>query len=110
MVNPDRIRSLKLWLACTAVLPVLWIMQLLQGLFGSTSRSINMAVALDQQGNALLGGDPRMTLSERSGLARMAGKRWAKTAVPLIDAVFGRGHCHSEAVNWMARFGLSPYA
>ena len=62
--------ELELWLLCTGVLPLLWLMQGLQGLLGSPSRSVNMAVAIDACGNALLGGDPRMTISERTGLAR----------------------------------------
>ena len=100
-LNPERVRALKLWLACTLVLPVLWVMQLMQGLFGSPERSVNMARALDQQGNALFGGDPRMSISERTGLAAMAGKRWGMLAEKLIDAVFGEGHCAEQARNWM---------
>lgn len=100
-LNPERVRALKLWLACTLVLPVLWVMQLMQGLFGSPDRSINMACALDQQGNALFGGDPRMTISERAGIAAMAGKRWGLLSAKLIDAVFGDGHCAEEAQDWL---------
>jgi hypothetical protein len=105
-MKPTRRTAFKLWLACTLVLPALWFMQLMQGLFGSPTRSINMAVALDQQGNALFGGDPRMTISERAGLAQMDGKRWARLAVPLIDALFGAGHCADEAADYLKNQGL----
>ena len=100
-LNPARTRALKLWLACTLVLPVLWLMQLGQALLGNTTRSINMACALDACGNALFGGDFRMTISERVGLAVLAGKRWAPPVARLIDALFGAGHCAEQARNWM---------
>ena len=104
-LNPERVRALKLWLACTLVLPVLWVMQLMQGLFGSPERSINMACALDACGNALFGGDFRMTISERVGLAALAGKRWAPPVARLIDAAFGAGHCAEQANKWMTLAG-----
>lgn len=103
-MNPSRIRALKLWLLCTLVLPILWLMQLLQGLFGSPERSLNMAFSLDTCGNALFGGDPRMTLSERTGLAVMQGKRWARAVAPVIDLFFGPDHCRDEAVQWIKKY------
>ena len=69
------VRALKLWLLCTVFLAPLWLMQGMQALLGSPARSINMACALDACGNALFGGDFRMTISERVGLAVLAGKR-----------------------------------
>jgi hypothetical protein len=98
-----RLRALVLWLACTAVLPLLWIMQLLQAIAGNPERSINMAAAIDSCGNALFGGEPDMTLSERVGLARMSGKRYSRVAVTVIDALFGKGHCAAEAQEWLTR-------
>lgn len=104
-MNSERLRALKLWIACTVVLPILWIMQLGQALLGNTERSINMACALDACGNALFGGDFRMTISERVGLAAMAGKRWAPPVARIIDAAFGAGHCADEARQWILKYG-----
>ena len=104
MVTPDRIRALKLWALCSACLPVLWLMQLLQALFGSVERSLNMAFSLDTCGNALFGGDPRMSISERTGLAVMAGKRWGRIVAPIIDFFFGPDHCREEAVQWLKKY------
>jgi hypothetical protein len=100
-MKPTRGTAFKLWLACTLALPLLWIMQLGQGLFGSAERSVEMATALDACGNALLGGTFRMTISERAGLAQIQGKRWARFAVSLIDALFYSGHCADEAMDWL---------
>lgn len=109
-MSTTRCRALKLWLLCTLFLPLLWLMQLLQALFGSVERSLNMAFSLDTCGNALFGGDPRMSISERTGLALMAGKRWAKIVAPLIDHFFGKNHCREEAVQWIKkyRFNAGP--
>lgn len=103
MVSPDRRRALKLWLLCTLAIPLLWLMQLLQGVFGTPARSINMAVSLDTCGNALFGGDPRQTISERTGCALLEGKRWARLAAPVIDYFFGKDHCRQEARVWLAK-------
>lgn len=103
MATKDRQRALKLWLLCTLCLPLLWLMQLLQALFGSVERSLNMAFSLDTCGNALFGGDPRMTISERTGLALMEGKRWARIVTSVIDYFFGADHCRTEALSWLAK-------
>lgn len=42
----------------------------------SDSYGMNLAVALDQFCNAVLGGDPRETISSRADKARAAGRRW----------------------------------
>lgn len=109
-MSPARRRALKLWLLCTVFLLPLWLMQLLQGLFGNPERSINMAFSLDTCGNALFGGDPRMSISERTGLALMQGKRWAQIVAPCIDFFFGQHHCREEAVKWLKkyRFNAGP--
>jgi hypothetical protein len=102
-MSTTRRRALALWLLCTLVIPLLWLMQLLQGVFGSPERSINMAVSLDTCGNALLGGNPRQTISERTGLALIEGKRWARIVAPVIDYFFGPDHCRQEARVWLAK-------
>ncbi len=102
-MNTTRRRAIALWLLCTLVIPLLWLMQLLQGVLGSPERSINMAVSLDTCGNALLGGNPRQTLSERTGLALLEGKRWARIVAPVVDYFFGHDHCRQEARVWLAK-------
>ena len=47
-----------------------------------------------------------MTISERVGLAVLAGKRWAPPAARLIDALFGAGHCAAEALAWQKKYGF----
>ena len=110
MDTRTRKHALKLWLLCTLCLPLLWIMQGLQALFGSPERSIGMAFAQDACGNALFGGDPRQSISERTGLALMLGKRWARIVAPVIDHFFGQNHCREEAVQWLKkyRFNAGP--
>ena len=103
MVATSRRRAVALWLICTLVIPLLWLMQGLQALFGSVDRSINMAVSLDTFGNTLLGGNPRQTISERTGLALLEGKRWARLVAPVIDYFFGKDHCRQEARGWLAK-------
>ncbi len=96
----SRAIAVLLWGLCTVALPVLWVMQLMQALFGSVDRSIRMAVAHDQCGNALFGGIPTMTISARTGLALREGKRWARIVAPVIDFFFGEGHCAGEALGF----------
>ena len=98
----ERKRAVKLWILCTVCLPVLCLMQLLQGLFGSVERSINMACSLDTCGNALFGGDYRQTISERVGVALIEGERWAKIVAPCIDYFFGPQHCLDHGRAYLA--------
>lgn len=51
---------------------------------------INVAIAVDQLFNALLGGDLDETLSSRAAKLAKAGLRWPAR---LIDLLLGRGHC-----------------
>jgi len=54
-----------------------------------------LTLALNQLGNAILGGDPQMTISARAGFAREKG------------AKFGAGVCH--VLDWLDyRDGDSP--
>ena len=104
-MSRTRRRAILLWCVCTLVVPALWIMQGLQALFGSPERSVRMAFAKDACGNAMFGGDFRMTISERVGLAAMQGKRWAPPVARIIDAAFGAGHCADEARQWLLKYG-----
>jgi hypothetical protein len=47
--------------------------------------------------NALFGGDPRMSISGRTGNGVILGYRWAQILAPMIDGFFGTGHCLSSA-------------
>lgn len=94
-------RRLKLFvicLVCALVAPFLVVAMLCQALAGSQTRAQSMANAFDECGNSLLGGDESETISRRTGLAVIAGKRWGKTAAPLIDFFFGEGHCAEKAL------------
>lgn len=70
----SRVQSVILWLACLAATLIILPMQLLQALFGSVKRSVNMAIAVDQTVNALFGGSPDETIS-----ARIHRNQWKKT-------------------------------
>jgi len=94
-----RSRLFFIWLLCLAVTPLLIIAMLLQVVFGSTVRAESMAVAFDECGNSLFGGDAQETISRRTGLALIAGKRWAKIVAPMIDLLFGKGHCLANATD-----------
>jgi hypothetical protein len=72
-------------------------MMLCQLLIGSAERALSMAVAIDSCGNALFGGLPTVTISERTGNALLDGRRWAKIVAPVIDYFFGAGHCLANA-------------
>jgi hypothetical protein len=82
---------------CTLLAPLLMFLQLGQALIGSKERAYAMAVAFDQMGNCLFGGQPNMTISTRVGNALKQGEPWAKPAAAFIDALFGKGHCLANA-------------
>lgn len=92
-----RLRAVALWALCTVMLPLLCVMQLLQGLFGDVSRSVAMAVAIDSCANALFGGKPNDTISARTGRGVEEGLAWAKFFAPIVDFFFGENHCRDEA-------------
>jgi len=86
-----------LWALVTLVTPILNLAMLMQALFGSEERAKSMAVAQDECGNALFGGPADQTISTRTGNALIEGKNWAKIAAPIIDFMFGKGHCLANA-------------
>lgn len=49
--------------------------------------------AVSQFFNVLLNGGEDESISSRAWKARERGKRWGKVMVPIIDALFGKGHC-----------------
>jgi hypothetical protein len=92
------------------VLPILSILMLLQALFGSETRALSMAIAIDECGNSGFGGPPQQTISRRTGLALIAGKAWAVPASKFIDFLFGKGHCLVKHVTDCHRgTGRAPY-
>lgn len=84
----NRTQALILWLVCLVGSIAVSLMQLLQALFGSTRRSVNIAIGIDQTVNVLLGGLPDETISAR---AHRCG--WKKTE-QLINSLFNDpAHC-----------------
>lgn len=56
------------------------------------------AIWLDKVANLFpLLGRHWQTISKRTGLALKRGKAWAKIAAPIIDSIFGQGHCLRQA-------------
>lgn len=48
--------------------------------------------------NAILGGDPRVSFSARTGAALVRGAAWAKPTAAVIDGLlFSRNHCLKHA-------------
>lgn len=93
----SRSRLLCIWFMCVLASPVLLLVMLGHALVGSTSRALSMAIAQDECGNSLFGGQPNQTISERTGNALIEGRTWAKWVAPFIDAIFGAGHCLANA-------------
>lgn len=89
------IQSLFLAGLCISALPLLAILLLGWALLQS-DRALRMCIALDQCGNAALGGSEDETISSRSGRAKQEGKWWGKYAVAFIDTFFGKGHCEAN--------------
>lgn len=76
---------------------ILIVAMLVQAIFWSTSRAMSMAIAIDECANSLFGGDPKVTISERTGNGVIERLRWALILAPIIDSFFGAGHCKSNA-------------
>ena len=93
----SRAKLFLICLLCAVTAPVLLIAMACQAVFGSTDRALSMAIAYDVCGNALFGGSKGETISTRTGNGLIADKRWAKLVAPVIDALFGAGHCLSKA-------------
>lgn len=53
---------------------------------------LNVLIALDQFGNALVGGSPDETISSRAGKAQQKGKRWGCVLCRFLNW-FERDHC-----------------
>lgn len=91
-----RLTQALFWLVLLPIVPIYMIVMIFMALFGSAERAHNMALTLDETGNALLGGAANQTFSARTGDAWIQGKRWGKIVGPIIDFFFGKGHCLSN--------------
>ena len=86
-----RTHALILWLVCLVGSIAVCLMQLLQALFGSVNRSVNMAIGIDQTVNAILGGSPDETIS-----ARIHRNQWRRTE-RFVNWIFGDpNHCRDS--------------
>lgn len=92
----SRFNLLLCWLLIAALLPFVMVAFLLAVLFGDLKVAINTAIALDQSGNAIIGGNPDETISSACGRIIAAG-RWGHWrywfGLLIVDRLFGRGHC-----------------
>jgi hypothetical protein len=91
-----RFKLLLLWLLCVVFSVPLLLAMLVQALVGSEVRAKAMAVAQDECGNALFGGPANETISAHVGDAFIQGRKWAQVVAPIIDFLFGKGHCLSN--------------
>ena len=92
-----RLRILLLCAMCVLCMPILAVVMVGQSLIGSIDRALRMAVALDQCGNAALGGSEDETISSRAWRAKQQGEPYGALAVWIIDAGFGAGHCQQSS-------------
>lgn len=95
--NFGRIRTILMAAVCLLILPLLGVLMLFHAVLGSDVRALRMVVALDQCGNAALGGSEDETISSRSWYAYQDGKKWGRLAVGFIDAILGKDHCKNSA-------------
>lgn len=77
--------------------PFINLLMILQALGGSPTRAYNMELAFDFLCNALFGGDPAVSISERTGNGVILGYKWAINIAPVIDFFFGKNHCANKA-------------
>jgi hypothetical protein len=92
----SRLKLIALWFLVTLFMPLFSVVMLIQAVVGSHSRAKNMALAQDECGNSMFGGPSTQTMSSRVGDGLIEGKRWAKIIAPVIDFLFGAGHCLSN--------------
>jgi hypothetical protein len=91
-----RAKLLGLWLLCLVAMPLLLLVMFVEALAGS-QRAEQMALAQDEEGNAMFGGPATQSISTRTGNALICGERWAHFVAPCIDFIFGKGHCLANA-------------
>lgn len=64
-------------------------------------------IAVDQLGNALIGGYADETISSRCWRLRQASRRWAVTR-RAVDGLFGAGHCRGAYESERLRLQAPP--
>lgn len=71
---------------------------------------LNVAIAIDQLANALLGGHPDETLSSRAHRMRAKGHRWWAWTAEAIDLLFffDPNHCERAHESELRRVQLPP--
>lgn len=80
---------------CVIITPIISFLLLGWALCGS-DRALKMCIALDQCGNAALGGNEDETISSRCGRAQRDGLWWGNTAANVVDFFFGKDHCKNN--------------
>jgi hypothetical protein len=93
----SRSQLLLVWVLIVVSTPFALIVLLIDILAGADKRAKTIAIAFDEVGNTIFGGQPNVTISEKTGNALLEGKLWAKIAAFVIDGMFGKGHCLSNA-------------
>lgn len=70
---------------------------------------INIALALDELGNVLLGGDPQETISSRCGKLAETGSVFGLEAQRLVNFIMRNPqHCHHAILPNVGQNGLIP--
>lgn len=93
----SRIQLLGVWLLCLLACPITLTILLIDALIGSTDDALQIAISEDEAGNSVFGGPATQTISTRVGNALVRGEPWAHFVAPIIDAMFGKGHCLANA-------------
>jgi hypothetical protein len=93
----SRLKLVLIWLLCVAFVVPLMLGMFVEAIFGNESRALNIAVGYDCAYNGLFGGEEQQTISTRTGNGLIEGLRWAKFVAPIIDFLFGAGHCLANA-------------
>lgn len=93
----SRLQLFAIWLLCVVSAPITLVAMFFDAAIGPTDRAKQIALSEDEGGNAVFGGPATQTISTRTGNALIEGERWAHYAAPVIDLLFGKGHCLANA-------------
>lgn len=88
-----RLILLGLWILCqfAHLAGSIWMLIAIMG-HPDSRRAMIIALAYDQLGNAVTGGDPDETISSRADRARAQGRRWGCILCRMLDAI-DKDHC-----------------
>lgn len=81
--------------------PILFLVLAYRVLVKNDERMYFIARSFDIYANTTFNGRPDETISSRTGRALLKRKKWAILLAPLIDAIFGEGHCVSSAIDYI---------